>query len=255
MTPRRGALTVEHRGDVAVEAVIEALRAPGETLKMSPKNATKRVGPWVVKRSRLQGGLGPLKHTLRRHRYRAGWRAATVLDRRRVPVPRPVAYVEIGHVGFIAGNALISEHLDGCCNVERHAAELVGRGASEAAIRAFLGGLADVVNELTAAHAYHTDLSGKNIFTRDGAAFYFIDLDGVVLDEPYTKSCRMRNHVQLYDSFCDLFDDGLMGPFLERMLPGGRPLGEWLDDVRAAQLARRARVEARWRREGKLNGG
>lgn len=252
-TERRGALTMHLRHDVPLEAVLEALRAPGEILKVSSKTVTKRVGDWVVKQSRLQGGLGPLKHTLRRNRYRAGWRAAKRIERRGVRVPRPVAYVEKGCLGIIVGNAVVSEFLDGFRNVEQHAAELAANHASQETIGAFLDGLARAVNKLTAADAFHTDLSGKNVFTHHGTAFCFIDLDGVVLDRPYTEQCRLKNHVQLYDSFCDLFGDHLLEPFLARMLPGGQPISEWLAAVRAAQRVRRARTVAKWKKQGKLD--
>ena len=252
-TERRGALTIHLRDDVPLEAVLEALRAQGEVLKVSPKTVTKRVGEWVVKQSRFQAGLGPLKHTLCRNRYRAGWRAASRLEPRGVGVPRPVAYIEQGRLGIIVGNAVVSEFLDGFRNVEQHAAELAANRASQETVGAFLDGLAGAVNELTAADAFHTDLSGKNVFTQDGAAFYFIDLDGVVLDQPYTEQLRMKNHVQLYDSFCDLFDDGLLGPFLARMLPAGQPISEWLAAVRARQRVRRARTVAKWKKQGKLD--
>jgi len=252
-TERRGALAVHLRRDVPLDAVLEALAAPGEMLKVSPKTVTKRVGPWVVKQSRLQGGLGPLKHTLRRNRYRAAWRAANRLGGRGVGVARPVAYVEQGRLGIIVGNAVVSEFLAGFRNVEQHAAELAANRASQETISAFLDGLAGAVNELTAADAFHTDLSGKNIFTRHGASFCFIDLDGVVLDQPYTEQRRMKNHVQLYDSFCDLLGDDLLGPFLAHMLPAGRPIAGWLAAVRAAQRVRRARTVAKWKKQGKLD--
>lgn len=121
---RHGARTVYRRRAVALDAVLEALEAPGETLKASAKSVTRRVGPWVVKASGVQGGLGVLKHTLQRGRYRRAWVASHFLAQRGVHVPQPHAYIEEGRFGVIVGNALVTEYLDGCQNVEHYAAGL-----------------------------------------------------------------------------------------------------------------------------------
>lgn len=235
---RHGARTVYHRRDVALDAVLEALDAPGETLKVSAKSVTRRVGPWVVKASRAQGGLGVLKRTLQRGRYRRAWTASHFLAHRGICVPQPHAFVEEGRFGVIVGNALITEYLDGCQTVERHAA---GLAASSDEVAQFLGRLADAVNALTATGAYHTDLSGKNIFTDDGETFYFIDLDGIVLDFVPTDGQRMKTHVQLYDSFCDLWAADVLDPFISRMCPGASDRSAWLHAVHEGQRTRRAK--------------
>lgn len=198
---------------------------------------TRRVGPWVVKASRAQGGLGVLKRTLQRARYRGAWAASHFLARRGVCVPQPHAFVEEGRFGVIVGNALVTEYLDGCRNVEHYAA---GLAASSDEVAQFLGRLADAVNGLIATGAYHTDLSGKNIFTCDGETFYFIDLDGVVLDLVPTDGQRMKGHVQLYDSFCDLWGADLLDPFIGRMHPDASDQAAWLHAVHEGQRARRA---------------
>jgi RIO-like serine/threonine protein kinase len=239
------------RGDVALDAVLQALRAPRETLKLSRKTWTYRVGGWVVKESRLQAGLGALKHTLLRNRYRRSWLAANHLFSRGVLVPAPIAYVEEARFGIVLRNALVCEYLNGFRNVEQHARDLAQRNAAPETVRAFFDGLADAVNHLCSTGAYHSDLSGKNIFTKDGASFYFIDLDGVVVNGPHTDERRKRNHVQLYDSFCDWFDEEILAAFIRRMLPAGHPTTDWVSKVREAQRARRARIEAVRRKQGR----
>src|SRR5690606_22863464 len=197
---RVGALRLWRREDTPREAVLAALQTPGEPLKVSGKSRTRRVGPWVVKES-VAGPRAVLKHTLRRARYRQGWEAARHLAAAGIGVPTPRAFVEWTWGGIVFGNALILDYLEGFVNVEEHARRLARGGADAAAIGAFLAGLAASVNRLTASGACHTDLSGKNIFTLDGRDFYFIDLDGVVLGRTYGDAPRLRNHVQLYDSF------------------------------------------------------
>ena len=61
----------------------------------------------------------------------------------------------------------------------------------------------------------------------------------------------MKNHVQLYDSFCDLWGDHLLELFIGHMLPSGTDLGPWMVKVRQSQAERRARIEAIWRGQGR----
>lgn len=244
VTERRGCLRIWRRADIPLGRVIEALETPGEVLKASWKGTVRRVGAWVVKETGPQRGLALLKLTLARGRYRRAWRAACFLAEQGVPVAAPLAYVERGWMGFVSGNAVLSEHLDGVRNVEARAADLARTGDA-GAISGYLDALADAVNRLAATGAYHSDLSGKNILTRNGPPFYFVDLDGVILGRAYTDRLRMRNHIQLYDSFCDLFPEEPLRRFIARMLPPDAPGEPWIRAVQKGQYARRARLESR----------
>jgi hypothetical protein len=245
-------LRIQRRPDVALDTVLEQIRTLGEILKASRKAETLRVGEWIVKRSRGEGGLGILKHTFQRDRYRQGWHAALHLEARGVPVPRPLAFIERARLGVILGNVLCTEYLDGCVDVEAFADGMIREGVEEAVVQGYLERIAEVVNLLCASGAYHNDLAGKNILTPDGERFFFIDLDGIVLDRPYTDALRLKNHVQLYDSFIDKWDDALLVPFIRQMLPDPEDIDAWMMRVRSAQAVRRARTEAIWRRQGKL---
>jgi hypothetical protein len=74
----------------------------------------------------------------------------------------------------------------------------------------------------------------------------------VELDVPCDDARRLRNHIQLYDSFCDELHDQLLAPFIMRMMPPGTDPRVWLPQVRKGQKDRRRLVEARWEKEGKL---
>lgn len=235
---QRGPLRVQYRSDLEPDAVFRAIDAGGEILKRSSKSETCRVGDWVVKRSRLECGLGPIKRTLARNRYRRAWLAANYLRVRGVRVPTPLAYAETLCCGLVFGNTLVTEYLDGYLNVEVFSKQMVTT-EGPAAVEDFFRGLAGAVNGLTASGAFHADLSGKNIFTLNGQEFCFIDLDGVVLGKTYTDTLRMKNHIQLYDSFCDFCPDETLVKFHARMLPDGSDLHRWMEAVRAGQKARR----------------
>jgi len=248
---RRGIARIYAPEAIHPDELLELLRQPGEVLKQSSKSAVRRVEDCIIKESRGGVGLGMVKHTLWRERYRRGWLAAHRLRAQGVGVPEPLAFVERRALGMVFGNAMVSEYLEGQRNVEDFLRAITQRGAGRDTVVHFLANLADAVNRIEQANAHHTDLSGKNIFTRDGVSFRFIDLDAVILDRPCDESMRMKNHVQLYDSFCDRLNDSLLVPFITRMLPAEHDPRVWMPKVRKLQRQRRHRIEEKWARQEK----
>lgn len=248
---RTGWSTVYHVRGASLNGIVEALATPGDVLKASDKCVVRRVGDYVLKESRLARGSGPLKHTFRRARYRQAWFAAHHLRKHGVRVPEPLAYVEKGRFGIVTGNVLVTAFLGGQQNVEQFLQVLIQRKAGADTIHYFLAGLAQAINQFTDSGAYHGDLSGKNVFTADGRDFCFIDLDDVTLGDTYETGLRLKNHVQLYDSFCDVLSDSILVPFITKMLSPDQDIRVWMPKVREAQAQRRELVEERWAREGR----
>ncbi len=249
LVTKRSNRLIHYAAHAEPDDVIAAVTEPGEVLKTSSRAVTRRCGSFVVKRFRARHGYGLLKLNVLRIGNRTMWARATELFRRGVPIPCPTAFVERRHCGTTTAAAYVCEYLDGWVDVEQYARQMLRGGASSDAVRAYLENIADAVNKLTAAGAYHSDLSGKNIFTDSGGeSIRFIDLDDVRLDTPYTRSRRFRNHVQLFDSFCDMWGHDLLEPFIERMLPSEYDSSIWHKRVVDAQRRRRARYEAQKRR-------
>lgn len=248
---KNGWSTIYYVPGTSLNGIVEALQTPGEVLKASDKSLVRRVGDYVLKESKTARGVGPLKHTFRRARYRRGWLAALHLESHGIRVPKPLAYVEKGGLGFVTGNVLITSYLGGQQNVENFLQALIQRKAGPDTIHHFLAALAQAINQFTACGAYHGDLSGKNIFTADGRQFSFIDLDDVTLGDTYDDGLRMTNHVQLYDSFCDFLSDSILVPFIASLLTPALDIRVWMPRVREAQAERRELVEERWAREGR----
>lgn len=248
---RKGLATIYCRNAVAPDRVWEIFQTPGETIKASRKSMVRRVDQFVVKESTFAGGSGPLKHTFQRSRYRRAWFAAHHLLKHGVLVPEPVAFIEWGRLGYISGNAMLASYLTGQHNVEKFLMALIRENAGADTIHSFLGGLASAINDFTACGARHGDLSGKNVFTSDGRRFTFIDLDDVTLETGFDETHLLKNHVQLYDSFCDVLSDSIMVPFMQKLLPPEIDIRVWMPRVRSAQQERRQAVEERWSREGK----
>lgn len=246
---RAGPWQILRRENVAAGEVARALTEPGEIIKASHKSETRRVGPLVVKAT-VPSLAATLKLTALRNRYRRAWDAALYLENHDIPAPRPIAFAWQFAGLLVLRSAFVSGYLENCVDVERYADSMIQQSAGAAEIQGYLSRIARAVNALTASGAVHTDLAGKNILTRDGQIFYFIDLDGILLESPYTDALRFKNLVQLYDSFVDRWGDEYLRPFLETMMPNPRP--GWFDAVRAAQAKRRARTMRIWGMQGRI---
>jgi tRNA A-37 threonylcarbamoyl transferase component Bud32 len=241
------------REDLHVEELLPALVCEaGEQLKSGGGARVRRWHGWIVKESAGPLWLRMAKQTLQGARYGQVWETALHLRKHGVLIPEPVAFVERGRFGLVSNRHMVSEYLDGHRNVEEFVRGLLRAHAGQDTLRAFLSGLGQSLLRLEEAGVYHADLSGKNILTNDGARFYFIDLDAAQVTTDYNDKRRMRNHVQLYDSFCDELSDNLLVPFLTGLLRAQHDPRVWMPEVRKRQRERRAKVVARWEREGKL---
>lgn len=239
---RHGSLKFHLTDGVTVEEVVQVMRAPGEVLHASPKSRTTRVGDRVVKTTLANKGSGLLKHTFRRSRYRRGWQAAFRLLERGASIPTPRAFVERGRFGVIAGNVTVSDYIDGCVNARTYLERLAEDGAPKDQVLEFLARLAEAVNRFSTTGVYQNDLKCDNVLTRNGKEFWFIDWDDMVVDHPYDAKSIVRNHVQISYDVWKLWNEDMVRPFIEQMLPQGRALDEWMPQVRAG-------LEERFRNE------
>ena len=236
------------RDDLEDKQLNALLAHQGEILKASSKSRVRRLGHWAVKE--MHHGLTSRIIGRARRRSRHPWMALNYLRIKGVSVPEPLAYIEYGRFGLVRSSAQIFQYLSFYYDVETWLSLQIREGIEGESVTAFLDGLAQAVNTLCDSGAWHADLSGKNIMTHDGTQFYFVDLDAVQLESDYDDDKRLKNHVQLYDSFCDALSDKLLVPFIQAMLPEHLDLRAWMPKVRKAQRERRAKVEAYWAKHG-----
>ncbi len=236
------------RRDVDKQQLMKLLAYDGEILKSSAKSRVRRLGHWVIKETRHHWASGIIGRARRQSRH--SWMALHYLHKNGVRVPEPLAYIEYGRLGVVKSSAQIFQYLSFSYDVETYLSMRIREGTEAEFFSSFLAALAASINKLGASGAWHADLSGKNIMTRDGAVFYFVDLEAVEYGCPYDDEKRLKNHVQLYDSFCDALSDALLVPFIGAMLPEHLDLRVWMPKVRKAQQERRARIEARWAKQG-----
>jgi hypothetical protein len=247
---KQGAFTVWHRPEAELSDILTAVQNPGELLKESPKAVTWRTGPWVIKQS-ARGVRIALKQIAAGKQRKQAFDAAVFLENHRIPAARPVAYVERSAAGVTHRSWTITKYLDGCVDVEAFLDRMIANKAKNADIQQYLAGIASAVNVLVKAGVHHQDLAGKNILTRNGQIFFFIDLDAVTIGQGYTAEDRVKNHVQLYDSFCDRINDTYLEPFIAAMGTTTENIAMYMGAVKKAQKIRRARTEAIWKKEGR----
>jgi hypothetical protein len=239
------------RQDVSPGQLEMMLTADAEILKETSKTQVGAIGHWIIKERRSGLGRSILSRADNRGKHFRAWCAGNYLRKHGVLVPEPLAYVEkgVGHV--ITRSWHIFQNLLHHQDVETYLSNMILKGADGMLLSSFLAHLAVSINALCSSGAYHGDLSGKNIYTRDGYRFYLIDLDAVELGDEYTDAKRLKNHVQLYDSFCDALTDALLVPFIGKLLPESMDLRVWMPKVRSAQEARRTKLEAAWVKNGR----
>lgn len=239
------------RQDVLPEQIELLLSKDAEILKETRKTQVRSVGNWIIKERRSPFYRSAGMPAQNREKHSRPWRAGNYLRMYGINIPEPLAYVERKFTGIVFKSWHIFQNLTFCRDVESYLSEIIIGGATGTVLSCFLRHLAEAVNELEAVNAFHGDLSGKNIYTSDGERFYFIDLDAVEYNVEYDSKKRMKNHVQLYDSFCDALSDSLLVPFLGELLPESEDLRVWMPAVRKAQKQRRAKVEEDWAKHGR----
>ncbi len=238
------------RPGIAIDPVLASVRTPGNVLKESPKATTWQSGQWIVKQSSARPRMA-LKQMSAGKNRKLAFEAALFLERHDIPAPTAIAYVERRIAGLVYRSWLVTEYLEGCVDVEAYVDEMIANKANSTDIKSYLAGIANAVNALIKAGAHHHDLAGKNILTRDGKTFYFIDLDAVTIGRGYTHPDRIKNHVQLYDSFCDRINDTYLEPFIAAMGSTTENIAMYMGAIKKAQKLRRGRTEAIWRKEGR----
>lgn len=239
---RRGFATLYLSEGVHADDVLKALDTSGDILKDGDKRIVRKVGDWVIKTTRMNGGIGPLKMTVDRNRYRNGWIASREMERLGLKVPRTIAYVEYRLFGIIWGNAFIYEYLNGCLPGLVYSIDLKEKG-DRPATNAYFTHLADAVLSLANANVFHRDLKLNNVLTADGKTFYFIDLDEAQIGQPFKPEHRLRNHIQMANGLSRIWNKQEVTTFLHRTIPENEDNESWIARVWDGVEARRGTGE------------
>ncbi|HOV32891.1 MAG TPA: lipopolysaccharide kinase InaA family protein [Candidatus Hydrogenedens sp.] len=132
--------------------------------------------------------------------------------------PKPIAYVEIFLYSIPYKHFFISEFLYNTCNIEVFIKKNIYKEKG-IFLSNFFNTFSKMVLSLWEKGIYHKDLSGKNLLTIDGQEIYLVDLDSAVIKKHFDIQYKIRNLVQIYDSFCDFLEEDILKNFVSFVLP------------------------------------
>lgn len=233
-------LTVLRDPRISLESILFALDQNGEIIKESNKWHTRQIGGWFVKTSQKAGVWGIIRWSFSRKSRYTMWKIPQILARQGVTCPRILAIIDRTKLGLIQQRTIISEYMPGMRDVENFAKHIMTTEKAATQLQTFFHGLAAALRALMNSDVYHSDLSGKNILTSDGNTFIFVDLEAAHISRYYFARRRLKNLVQIYDSFCDFVPDDYLRPFLTSLVPNvcGNP-EEWFARIQLLQNQRR----------------
>ncbi len=189
----------------------------GEIIKETSKTTSYRVGHYFVKKTNYNFFEGILRHNLLSKRCRNIWNISNFLLHHNIPTPKPIAYLEKLKYGLPYQHFFISEYLERSQNVEIFIKNKlhIQNGIS---LKDFFNALENILLTLWENGIYHKDLSGKNLLTVNGEIIYLVDLDDTHLINYLDIKYKIKNLVQIYDSFCDFVEEEILKDFIFSIL-------------------------------------
>lgn len=160
-----------------------------------------RTIPAAVKRLRPKTWWKAVADRFRRGRAREAWHRGHALLARGIPTARPLAVYE-SHRSSRSESYLVTEWLEGACDLHLYGWELVGRTAEarRRRIRQVAAAAGKVVGRLHDAGFTHRDLKGNNLLARESAddvELFLIDLDGLRHGGRPTRAACCKNLTRL----------------------------------------------------------
>jgi hypothetical protein len=159
-----------------------------------------------LKRDRTKGRLESLKYVLLPSKARREWFVAYQLQKRNLPIPRPLGWLESVHRGFVKESYYLSE--------------AIGSGVSFIEEDAKLGDplplvkLAKTVKKIHKAGLFHKDLHAGN-FLWDGETFFLTDLHSAKIVKTLSLSRRIWNLSLLFHSLRSFWAEEEQSKFID----------------------------------------
>jgi tRNA A-37 threonylcarbamoyl transferase component Bud32 len=143
-----------------------------------------------IKRDKTQGWAEALKFILLPSKARKEWLIATRLQKKNLPVPKPLGWIERGRWGLVKDSWYLSEALGG-------GGSLIDILPLKREVP--IGPLAKMVRVFHDAGLFHKDLHGGNLLW-DGESFFLTDLHRAEILRSLSLDQRLRNLSQLFHS-------------------------------------------------------
>lgn len=199
--------------DFNVDTFFSEILEQGKIIKQTSKTSSFQWNTYFVKKTNYPLVEGIFRHLFLPHRCRNAWEIGNFLVNHQILTPRPIAYIELLKFSFPYQHFFISEYLFDSYNVEEFIKKNIHieKGID---LNDFFHSLKNLLIHLWEHGIYHRDLSGKNLLTKDGRDIYLIDLDSMHLINPIHMKYKIRNLIQIYDSFCDFVDEVILKDFI-----------------------------------------
>ncbi len=181
----------------------------GKILKKTLKTSSFQWRSYFVKKTNYPIFEGIFRHLFLSNRCRNAWNISNYLIHSHIPTPKPIAYLEMLNFSLPYQHFFLSEYLYDSYNVEIFIKDNI-YSKKGITLDTFFNTMKKFLVFLWEKGIYHKDLSGKNLLTVDGKNIYLIDLDSTYLINRFTIKYKIRNLIQIYDSFCDFVDEEIL---------------------------------------------
>ncbi len=189
--------------------ILNELYTKGKIIKETSKTSSFHLGVYFIKKTNYHFIEGAFRHVLLSKRCRNAWNISNYLIKSGIHTPQPIAHFETLKFYLPYQHFFISEYLQENCNVEVFIKNNIYI-KKNITIDNFFHTLKKLLILLWEKGIYHKDLSGKNLLTISGDNIYLIDLDSVCLISPFQIKYKIKNLIQIYDSFCDFVNEEIL---------------------------------------------
>lgn len=168
------------------------------------------------KRNRTKDHFEALKHLVLPSKAKREWEVAKEAERRGLPVPKPLGWIERRCLGLLRESIYLSDAV----RPEAVVAEVALKDATAERIQGF----AEAVRTILEGGLYHLDLHAGNLLW-DGERFLLIDLHRARVLRGLSREQRLRNLAQIFHSLRSSWGEKERSLFLRSYLEGDRLLG------------------------------
>ena len=140
-------------------------------------------GPVIVKLWRLSDLKGRLRNLAGRTKGRAEWAVLTHLHGNGIPVPEPIALLDLRGMGLAHHEALVTEDISPCSEASKVMRTLVAEGRSQE-VRALGLEIVDITGRMVAAGIQDTDHCIRNFLVREDGRVFRIDFEKALMLRP-----------------------------------------------------------------------
>ncbi len=199
------------------ESLLSEMPINGNVIKETNKSISLQLDKYFIKKTKYNPFEGILRHLFLSKRCRNIWYMSNYLINHEIVTPEPIAYIETFSYSMPYQHYFISEFLYNSYNVEVFIKNEIykDKGIS---LDNFFDTLSKTVLSLWEKGIYHKDLSGKNLLTINGQKIYLVDLDSTAIKKHFNIQYKIRNLVQIYDSFCDFLEEDILKKFIFSLL-------------------------------------